>query len=135
MKTEIAQQVATDGGIGIISGLSAIASWLFRDLPLFLFGVSLSVVLAGFAGAMAIVSFLPPFETRRKMWATVAVCTLASSYLTKIVLFLANLDGGYSLAIGFSIGFVFQLFGTGIVQYAPRLWEAALARIGGGKPP
>jgi hypothetical protein len=106
-------------------------SWVLEDLPVALFGVSLSVVLAGFAGAMAIVSFLPAFETRRKMWSTVMICTLASSYLTKLVLHYASLDGGFALAVGFGVGFVFQLFGTGLVQYAPRLWEAALARIRG----
>lgn len=116
-----------------LSVVSAFFSWLLQEAPLAIFGVSFSVLLSGFAGAMAIVSFLPPFETRRKMWTTVIVCTVASGYLTKLVLKLSGLDAGFSLAVGFGIGFLFQLVGTGIIQHAPRLWEAALARIGGGK--
>lgn len=122
-----------DGGAGVISLWSALSSLIFQDLPLALFGVSLSVVFAGFAGAMAIVSFMPPFETRRKMWTTLTVCTLAAAYLTKAVLYFTKWDSGIALAVGFGIGFVFQLVGTGIVQHAPRLWEAAIARIGGPK--
>jgi hypothetical protein len=116
----------------VLSVASGFTSWVMQDLPLALFGVSLSVVLAGFAGALAIVSFLPPFDTRQRMWSTVIICTIASSYLTKLVLHYAGLDGGFALGVGFGIGFVFQLFGTGLVQFAPRIWEAALARIKGG---
>src|SRR5689334_15841383 len=104
-------QQAADTAPGFLSAAAAFFSWLFQEAPLAIFGVSLSVVLAGFAGALAIVSFLPPFETRRKMWTTVIVCTLAASYLTKIALHLANLDGGYSLGVSFAVAFVFQLIG------------------------
>ena len=125
-------QQAIELGPPAASGLSAFFAWLFQELPVAVFGVSLSVVLAGFAGALAIVSFLPAFETRRKMWTTVITCPLAASYLTKITLHVANLDGGYALGVSFAVAFVFQLIGTGLVQHAPKLWEAVIARIRGG---
>ena len=125
-------QTAIETSPGWLSIVSGFLSWFFQELPLAVFGVSLSVVLAGFAGAMAIVSFLPPFENRRKMWSTVLVCTMAASYLTKITLYYAHLDGGFSLGVSFAIAFLFQLIGTGLVQHAPKLWEAALARLRGG---
>lgn len=123
---------AVDSGAGVLAVMLAMLSWLVQDLPVVLFGVQLSVVLAGFAGALAIVSFLPAFETRRKMWTTVLVCTVAAAYLTKLALRASNLDISYSLGMAFVIGFAFQLIGTGLVQQAPKLWDAAIARIRGG---
>ena len=125
-------QTAIETSPGWLSIISGFLSWFFQELPLALFGVSLSVVLAGFAGALAIVSFLPPFETRKKMWTTVIVCTLAASYLTKLTLYWAKLDASYAPGVSFGVAFLFQLIGTGLVQHAPKLWEAAIARLRGG---
>jgi len=125
-------QMAADGSAGLISMLAGIFSWLLRDASVDVFGVPASVLLAGFAGAMAIVSFLPPFETRRKMWSTVLICTLAAVYLTKIALKIAGWDGGHALGMAFIVGFSFQLVGQFIVQHSKQLLEALLARIRGG---
>ena len=125
-------QMAADGSAGMLAGLAAFFSWALQDAPIAIFGVPFSVLLAGFAGAMAIVSFMPPFETRRKMWSTVAVCTLAAAYLTKIALKLKGWDMEYALGMAFGVGFSFQIAGQLLVQNGGKLFDAALNRIRGG---
>lgn len=127
-------QMAADGSAGLLAALAGFFSWALQDVPIAIFGVPFSVLLAGFAGAMAIVSFLPPFESRRKMWSTVLVCTLAAAYLTKIALKLKGWDMEYALGMAFGVAFGFQFAGQLIVQNSGRLIDAAVARIrGGGK--
>ena len=125
-------QMAVESGSLSVSFASTLIAWLLQDLPIAVFGVPFSVLLAGFAGAMAIVSFLPPFETRRKMWTTVAVCTLAAAYLTKLALRVAGWDGGYALGMAFVVGFGFQVSGQLLVQNGKQILDAMVARIRGG---
>lgn len=125
-------QLAVDGSSVAVSATASLFAWLTQDLPIAVFGVPFSVLLAGFAGAMAIVSFLPPFETRRKMWSTVLICTIAAGYLTKIALKVSGWDGGLILGVAFGVGFLFQVAGQLIVQNGKQLFDAAAARIRGG---
>lgn len=115
------------------SSVSGVAAYVANDWSLAVFGVQLSIVLAGFAGSMAIMSFLPKFDTRAQMVAAVTVCTLASAYLTKLALKLFGLDVDYGLGVSFLIGFLFQMGGTWIVSSKDKIFEALLARLRGGK--
>jgi len=125
-------QLAVDSSPGWVAFISGVFSWFFQDVPIAMFGVPASVVLAGFAGAMAIISLLPPFETRKKMWSTVAICTAAAAYLTKVALKLKGWDMEYALGMAFTVGFGFQWVGQLLVQNGGKLFDAFLARIRGG---
>lgn len=125
--------VAMDPGLAqAVAGASAFFAWLWQDVPIAVFGVPFSVLLAGFAGAMAIVSFMPPFATRRKMWITVLVCTLAAGYLTRIALKLAHWNMEYALGMAFGVGFTFQVAGQLLVQNGGKILDAAVSRLRGG---
>lgn len=126
-------QIVSDGQIaaGVASVSSAVLAWLVNDWSLAFFGVKLSIVLAGFAGAMCVLSFLPKFSSRSRMWAAVGVSTLAAAYLTKIALKLAGWDGDLGLGVGFGIGFMFQSVGTWLITNRDNLLGAILERIRG----
>lgn len=113
--------------------MASILAWITSDWTLALFGVRLSIVLAGFAGAMCVLSFLPKFSSTIRMWGAVGVSTVAASYLTKLVLKVVGWDGDndLGLGVGFCIGFTFQSAGTWIVTNKDKLFEAILERIRG----
>lgn len=124
-------QVASDGQIisGALSIGSAILAWITSDWSMAIFGVRLSIVLAGFAGAMCVLSFLPKFDSRSAMWGAVAVSTIAASYLTKLVLKVVGWDSDLAPGIGFVIGFTFQSVGTWVVS--GKWLDAILAKFSG----
>jgi hypothetical protein len=116
---------------GVTSAASAALAWVTNDMSLAVFGVRLSIVLAGFAGSMCVLSFLPKFSSRSRMWGAVAVATVASAYLTKIALRLIGWDGDLGLGVAFGIGFTFQMVGTWFITSREKILEAVLERIRG----
>jgi hypothetical protein len=133
MMKHLAIEVATDAQIvaGATSAASALAAWLTNDISLAIFGVKLSIVLAGFAGAMCVLSFLPKFTSRSRMWGAVAVATIAAAYLSKLVLKLTGLDHDFGLAVGFGVGFTFQTIGTWLIASREKILDAVLDRVRG----
>lgn len=125
--------VASDMQIvsGALSAGSAALAWITSDWTLLVFGVKLSIVLAGFAGAMCVLSFLPKFSSRQRMWAAVAVSSLAAAYLTKIALKVIGWDGDLGIGVAFAIGFMFQSVGTWLITNRDKLLEAVLERVRG----
>lgn len=79
MKTAAVAASLLSGGVAVSVG----------SLALEIFGVPLSVLLAGFAGAVVALAFLPPM-TRWRLFAAVAIGTLCAAYG---VLLLAHLFG------------------------------------------
>lgn len=64
--------------LSILSGSGSIAA---GSLAIEIFGVSLSVLLAGFTGAVVALAFLPPM-TRWRLFGAVAIGTLVAAYGT-----------------------------------------------------
>jgi uncharacterized membrane protein YedE/YeeE len=67
-----------------MSATAAAASLVTADWSTTLFGVGLSVLLAGFAGSVCALSFLPPLPTRPRVFGAVAIGTLVSAYGVQI---------------------------------------------------
>jgi hypothetical protein len=114
----------------ITSGASAVASAAADNLPYQLFGVSLSVLLACFAGAAIALAFLPPMP-RLKMFVAVFAGTMIAAYSTPLVLHWLEWDQHPRLHGGLG-------FALGLVAYAAITWvfvkgpEILTSRLKGG---
>ena len=104
-----AQQVIDSSGTPA-SATAAFFSWITRDAPVALFGVSLSTILIGFSGVILIISILPkPTDRPGRTWMEIIGYTVASAVLPKLVLHQLGLDDSYVKGISFLVGMCLPL--------------------------
>lgn len=114
----------------LTSGASAVASAVADNWSMQLFDVSLSVLLACFAGATIALAFLPPMP-RGRMFVAVIAGTLIAAYGTPVVLHVLDWHKHAQLHVG--MGFL-----LGLGAYAGITWalvkgpEILTSRLKGG---
>ncbi len=99
------------------------AAW-FASWSVIIFGAPLPVVLAGLAGALVALSFLPPSTFLRAV-ATVAGSTLCAAYLEPLAQHMADLPQRLALGLAFGIGLLAQP----VIAWAMGNIPAALDRV------
>ncbi len=118
-----------------ISASAGAASLVTADWSTTMFGVSLSVLLAGFAGSVCALSFMPPLPTRPRVFAAVVIGTLVAAYGVQLLgKYLGWADGAAPLA--FFIGLGAHVGLTQVFLQVPDLIEklksGLVKRFGGG---
>lgn len=113
----------------LVSAGAGAASVAVADIATDVFGVRLSVLLAGFAGSVAALTFLPPITSRGKMFSVVVTGTLAAAYSVRLVGHWLGLGEEYFGALAFFGGLCAHLALTWAFVNLPAI---ASKRFGGG---
>jgi hypothetical protein len=113
---------AVSGGASLVT-----ASWSVD-----LFGVPVSVVLAGFAGALIALSFLPPYQTLKAAALAVAAGTVIAAFSEPLIAHYTDAPAKLSQAIAFVTGLVALSVIPLALKAVPALFEALADRLRGG---
>lgn len=92
------------GAAAVGATASGAASILTASWSVDVFGVSVSTLLAGFAGALIALSFLPPYKTWRGMAAAVAAGTLIAAFSEPLIAHYLDAPAKLHQAIAFLVG-------------------------------
>lgn len=111
---------------GTTSGLAAFAT---ENWSLAIFGVPISVLLAGFAGAMVSLSFLPP-EQKHKWWVIVTVSTIIAGYSQPLAAYYFNVPTHLALGLAFFLGLTVQVVIPLVLKHLP---DFIKRKMGGGE--
>lgn len=107
---------STSSALATTSGVaSAATTGIVADV----FGVPLSVLLAGFAGAVVALSFLPPLPDKWKSFTAVAVGTLVASYGVQVGAWYFKWPAELNAPAAFFIGLLAHLFLTLVFTKGP----------------
>lgn len=106
-------------GVSAASAAGALAS---QNISVELFGVPVSVLLAGFAGASAALSFMPAMKVSR-MASVVMVGTGFSTYGTPLVANAVNVADKLHLGIAFFLGLTAQVAITWLLTRLPEVLD------------
>ena len=112
-----------------VAGTSGIAAFATENWSLAIFGVPISVLLAGFAGALISLSFLPP-DQKRKWWLTVIVSTIVAGYIQPLVAYYFNVPVNLALGLAFVLGLTVQVVIPLVLQHLP---DFIKRKMGGGE--
>ena len=115
----------------IVAATSAAASSVTQNWSIEYFGVPLSVILAGFAGAVVALAFLQTMP-RAKMFATVFAGTLTAGYGVKLVAHILGWGPGLLVGLAFVLGLLAHVTLTWFFNSGPK-WLADLIAAQWGK--
>lgn len=130
---ELIDPVGVKMAVAALSATSGLAAVATRDLAVTYFGVPLPVVLAAFAGAGLILSFLPrrpaeagvsSTEHHLRTFGTVVLCMLLGAYgATWLPILFKSWQGG-ELFIAFALGVLGQIFVPLAIERRLEVWVA-----------
>ncbi len=120
-------QVAAAGG----SVATGTASVLTSSWSMDIFGVSVSALLAGFAGALIALSFLPPYKTFKGMVAAVAAGTLIAAFTEPLIAHYTDAPAKLAQGIAFLTGLVALSVIPLALRAVPAFFEALADRLRG----
>jgi hypothetical protein len=120
-------QLAAAGG-SVATGTASVltASWSID-----IFGVSVSVLLAGFAGALIALSFLPPYKTFKGMVAAVVAGTLIAAFTEPLIAHYSDAPAKLAQGIAFITGLVALSVIPLALRSVPEFFRALADRIRG----
>jgi hypothetical protein len=118
---------------GAVSAASAASSWLVADQwSTHILGVPVSVVLAAFAGAVLVLSFLPPASKGRVPWQVKIVsATLFASILEPLIAHFFSIPDKAQLGLAAAIAAALQALAVPEVREWMR--DQINRRFGGGQ--
>jgi len=113
---------AASGGASLVT-----ASWSMD-----FFGVSVSVLLAAFAGALVALSILPPYQTLKGAAVAVAAGTCIAAFTEPLIAHYTEAPAKLSQAIAFLTGLVALSLIPLALKAVPGFFEALADRLRGG---
>lgn len=114
--------IQIDAAAASLSAVSAAGAVASQNISVELFGVPVSVLLAGFAGAAAALSFMPAMNIAR-MASVVMVGTGFSTYGTPLVANAVNVAEKLHLGIAFFLGLTAQVAITWLLTRLPTMLD------------
>lgn len=111
---------------------SGAASILTASWTVEIFGASVSTLLAGFAGSLVALSFLPPYKTWRGMVVAVVAGTLIAAYSEPLIAHYLSAPPKLHQAIAFLVGLVALSVIPLALQAVPEFFHAMADRLRGG---
>jgi len=113
----------------LVSASAGAASIITTDWSVAVFGVPLSVLLAGFAGSVSALSFLPPMPSRTRMFVAVGIGTLTAGYGVRIAAKALAWGDDYLAPGAFFVGLLAHLALTWVFARLPSIADK---KFGGG---
>lgn len=114
----------------LLAASSAAAAQATENWSVAMFGITASVLFAGFAGSCVALAILPPMEKKR-MFAVVFAGSMTAAYLTLPLCLEMKWDHRYYFGVSFGLGVLAHFVLSMIVTHGKDAWDALISRLGG----